>query len=149
MESEESEYEDFNAFQVMSSSKTIDAFATAVESPLATNDPMMSRCVVEGVARIRFECDTAASHSTLSKDLFDRLQMKKPHLKIDPQEVTIRLADGSISTKSLGTVQLDVKRSARCPRLSRITFFILDGPNNLLGRYALQKLFPVQYHALS
>ena len=102
-ESDGSACQDFNAFQVVSSGKVIDAFATTVESPLATNEPMMSRCIVEEVARINFECDTAASHSTLGKDLFDRLQQKKPHLKITPQQVTIRLADGSHKDNLLRT----------------------------------------------
>ena len=54
-ESDGSDCQAFNALHVVSSGKTIDAFATTVESPLAMNDPMMSRCIVEEVARINFE----------------------------------------------------------------------------------------------
>ena len=29
-----------------------------------------------------------------------------------------------------------------------LSFFVIAGPNNLLGRFALEKLWPVQYKAL-
>ena len=30
----------------------------------------------------------------------------------------------------------------------KLQFFVVDGPNNLLGRYALEQLWPTQYNAL-
>ena len=45
-------------------------------------------------------------------------------------------------------MQLEVKRLTLSPQVSKITFFVLDSPNNLLGRYGLHKLFPAQYNAL-
>lgn len=54
---------EFNAFNIVSvkeKGKCVNA------SPLITNEPMMTQCVLEGVGRVNFECDTAASHSVLS-----------------------------------------------------------------------------------
>ena len=55
-------------------SNCVDSFATKVESPLITNDPLLTRICVENVAEMTFEIDTAASHSLLSQSIFKRLQ---------------------------------------------------------------------------
>ena len=60
--------------------------------------------------------------------------------------VAIKLADGSISAKSYGSIQLTVRAHKTAP--VKITFFVLAGPNNLLGRYALEQLWPVEYKAV-
>ena len=85
--------------------------------------------------------------------MFDRLQerLKSKGLCpvcIMPQKVSIRLADGSISTWSCGTVQLDVAKDKDKGEPHKIMFFDLSGPNNLLGKYAFQQLWPSQYSAL-
>ncbi|CAL4213510.1 unnamed protein product [Meganyctiphanes norvegica] len=142
--------EDFNAFNVVSvmeAGKFVNTFATRVGSPLITNEPMMTRCVLQDVGRVKFECDTAASHSVLSKAMFDKVKAKcQVHLK--PEQVTIRLADGTLSDKSCGSVQLNVQKYDGSPEVCQVTFFVLEGPNCLLGRYALQQLWPEQYLAL-
>ena len=55
-------------------SNCVDLFATKGESPLVTNNPLLTRICVENVAEMTFEIDTAASHSLLSGNIFDRLQ---------------------------------------------------------------------------
>ncbi|CAL4079357.1 unnamed protein product, partial [Meganyctiphanes norvegica] len=150
VETDQQTSEDFNAFNVVSvmeAGKFVNTFATRVGSPLITNEPMMTRCVLQSVGRVKFECDTAASHSVLSKAMFDKVKSKCPvHLK--PEQVTIRLADGTLSDKSCGSVQLKVQKYDGSPEVCKVTFFVLEGPNCLLGRYALQQLWPEQYVAL-
>ena len=87
----------------------MDTFATKVVSPLVTNDPLLTRIDVEGVAEMTFEIDTAASHSLISQDVFNRIQKDlkvrgKQPMKPVVQQVSIKLADGSIAAKKVATV---------------------------------------------
>ena len=53
----------------------------------------------------KFECDTAASHSVISKEVFEKLQkLHKKKLYVKPVNVSIRLADDTLSNKSCGSV---------------------------------------------
>ena len=88
-----------------------------------------------------FELDTAASHSLLSKNIFERIQKcladrgRKP-LLVQKQQVSIKLADGTYTDKHIGTVQMNIARTVNCRNPALVTFFILDGPNCLLSRHA-------------
>ena len=62
------------------------------------------------------------------------------------EELVVKLADGTVSTKACGSVRLRVK--AKNTEEVLLDFFVIDGPNNLLGRYALEKLWPSEYNAL-
>ena len=87
--------------------------------------------------------------SVISKDVFDKMKKcVKQQLLVKPEKVSIRLADGTLSNKSLGSVQLDVQKLDRSTEVSKVTFFVLSGPMCLLGRYALEKLWPEEYSAL-
>ena len=66
--------------------------------------------------------------------------------EVKQENVAIRLADGSISAKNCGSISLTVQ--ARNTPTIELNFFVLAGPNNLLGRFALEKLWPIQYKAL-
>ena len=96
------------------------------------------------MAEMTFEIDTAASHSLLSQSSFDRLQRdlearsRKP-LQTQKQQVSIKLADGTITAKHVGTVQMHIAKTVNCKKA------ILYGPNNLLGRHSLQRLWPDVY----
>ena len=68
-----------------------------------------------------FECDTAASHSVMSDKLYSQLRKKLGGLPGKKQDVVIKLADGTISNKSYGTVQVSVKAHGTQPVL--VTFF--------------------------
>ena len=134
-------------------SNCVDLFATKGESPLVTNDPLLTRICVENVAEMTFEIDTAASHSLLSRSIFDRLQRdlavrgRKP-LQTQKQQVSIKLADGTTTAKHVGTVQMHIAKTVNCKKPILVTFFILDGPNNLLGRHSIQRLWPDVYSML-
>ena len=99
------------------------------------------------------ECDTAASHSVLSLDNFKRFakistndgQLGKVIGK--KETVSIRLADGSYSDKCMGSIVVPTKLVSKDDYVS-IKYFIIDGPNSLLGRQALRSLFPSQYNQL-
>ena len=54
-------------------SNSVDTFATKVESPMTTNEPLLTRICIGNVANMTFEIDTVASHSILSQDIFNRL----------------------------------------------------------------------------
>ena len=62
------------------------------------------------------------------------------------EKLVVRLADGTASSKACGSVRLKVR--ARNSKEVTLDFFVMDGPNNLLGRYALEKLWPNEYNAL-
>ena len=126
----------------------VDVKATSVKTPYATNPPMMTSVCLEGVCVAKFECDTAASHNVISAELCKELRQQAKHKipEVKQENVAIRLADGSVSRKSCGSISLMVK--AGNTSTVRLNFFVLSGPNNLLGRLALEKLWPVQYNAL-
>ena len=131
-------------------SSCVGLFATRGVGPLTTNDPLLTRICVENVAEMTFELDTAASHSLLAKSTFDRLQKclaakgRKP-LVVQQQQVSIKLADGTRTDKHIGTVQMNIARTINCSNPVLVTFFILDGPNCLLSRYAVEGLWPDIY----
>ena len=112
------------------------------ESPLITNDPLLTLICVENVVEMTFEIDTAASHSLLSKSIFERLQRdlavrgRKP-LQTQQQQVSIKLVDGSDTAKHIGTVQMHIAKTVNCKKPILVSFFILDVPNNLLSRHAI------------
>ena len=56
------------------------------------------------------------------------------------------MADGSISSKQCGTVKIEVQ--GRNTKVTKFDFFVMIGPNNLLGRLAMEKMWPDQYRAL-
>ncbi len=78
-------------------------------SVLKTNKPMLTKVRLMGIGVTKFECDTAASHSVLSAQVFKLLQERCPKLHSKRQDVTIRLADGSISSKKCGSVDISVE----------------------------------------
>ena len=97
------------------------------------------------------ECDTASSHNVISSETFDNLNKsvgRKLVLKSDT-EIVIRLANGSVSHKSRGYVTLKVSLGNDRKRVVDLLFFVVKGPNNLLGRVALEKLWPKLYSSLS
>ena len=76
----------------------IETFATSVNTPVATNDPLMTSVRLEGLGVAKFECDTAATHNVISKDVFEKLQkLRKKKLYVKPVKVSVRLADGTLS----------------------------------------------------
>ena len=62
------------------------------------------------------------------------------------EKLAIRLADGSISSKQCVTISMEVQ--ARNSKVTKLDFFVMNGPNNLLGHLALEKMWPTQYKAL-
>ena len=114
--------------------------ATEIKLCYVTCPAIMTEILIEDVWSIRFECDTAASHSIMSDKVYRSLRHQKPKRipALKQEKLVIRLADGSISSKACGSVRLHVK--ARNSREVKLDFFVMDGPNNLLGRYALEQL---------
>ena len=62
------------------------------------------------------------------------------------EKLAICLADGSVSSKQCGTVNIEVQ--GRNTKFTRLDFFVMNGPNNLLGWLAMEKMWPEQYKAL-
>ena len=108
---------------------------------------MMTSVRLQGVQLTGFECDTAASHSVISDKVFSKLQKKLTEkLCVKKVNIAIRLADGSSSNKSSGVVQIKVNKADNEPVL--LSFFVISGPNCLLGCHALEQLWPAEYRAL-
>merc|ERR1711942_435130 len=94
---------------------------------------LMTDVMVEGVMDVQFECDTAASHCIMSTDVYDGLKKLKWRIpKLKSEKLVVKLADGTISNKMCGSVNLKVK--TKYSDEVSMMFFVMDGPNNLLGR---------------
>ena len=85
--------------------------ATHVKSCYVTCPAIMTEVCIEDVWMIRFECDTAASHSIISEKVYNSLRHQKPQRipAVKQEKLVIRLADGTISNKACGSVSLLVK----------------------------------------
>merc|ERR1711888_13362 len=96
----------------------------------------------------QFECDTAASHNILQRTVYNKLRNRHPDgiPELIEERQRIQMADGSFSKKEVGSVTINVKASNS--DVNRLDFFVMDSPNNLLRRLALEKLWPQQYNAL-
>ena len=138
---------------------SITAYAPSVKSfasvndahPMVTSDPLLTRLNVEGFAHVTFEIDSAASHNIISENNFNQLQKelklrgKNPTKKLD-KTIKIRLADGKLANQNCKIVQIhvstDLENSAK---LFPLTFLVVKGPNNLIGRHSLARLWPKEF----
>ena len=126
---------------------SIDIVASdGVNSHHPTADKMMSTVSVEGQSAV-FQLDTGASSCIMSQELFDRLRRNsRRKLHVKQEKMSVRLADGSISKKPCKNVWLSVK-SHQLARPQRLNFIVMSGSQNLLGRWAMYKLWPRQFSA--
>ena len=96
---------------------------------------------------------TAASHNIISKKCFDELQDNlikhgKEKSKSLPRGVKIKLADGSIASQECPVVQINVSTDLHDFKNSfPLTFLVVKGPNNLIGRHSLERLWPTEFLA--
>ena len=93
----------------------------------------------------KFQVDTAASHSILTHEAYKRLK-NMPYGNIPdmrPETRKSQLADGSSSNRILGSVSIRCK--ARNSDSKMLDFYVMDAPVNLLGRYAIEKLWPKMF----
>ena len=122
--------------------------ATQVHAFYPTIPKMMTKLNVGEAGIEMFECDTAASHNILVRAVYDKLRNKQPKRipELVQEKQQIQLADGTISKKVVGSVSIKVQ--AGNSGVTRLDFFVMNSPNNLLGRLALEKLWPEQYRAL-
>ena len=107
--------------------------------------------MLNGTTSAVLEVDTAACHCIISKKLFEDIvsysNTNPPILK--PGNVTMKLADGTPSNNVLGCAEMSITRPDRPDRTGIFPIFVVDGPHCLLGRPALQVLYPEQYNSLS
>ena len=83
----------------------------------------------------------------MSQELFDRLRRNsRRKLHVKQEKMSVRLADGSISKKPCKNVWLSVK-SHQLARPQRLNFIVMSGSQNLLGRWAMYKLWLHQFSA--
>ena len=122
--------------------------ATQVAAFYPTIPKMLTQINVGEAGKEIFECDTATSHNILKRVVYDKLRNKHPEgiPELVQEKQQIQLADGTISKKMVGSVSIKVQASNSM--VTRLDFFVMNSPNNLLGRLALEKLWPQQYNAL-
>ena len=132
----------------------IDSFATKLAShPLATTESLRTKLNIEGICHLVMEVDTAASHNIISEKAFDKLQEQliirgKEKSKRLSRGVKIRLADGNLASQECPVIQLNV--STDLEKFSKplaLTFLVVKGPNNLVGRHSLARLWPTEFKA--
>ena len=74
---------------------------------------------------------------------------KLPESKKLDRGVNIRLADGSLSDQVCTAVQINVSTDLYHVTNNPfdLTFLVVDGPNNLIGRHAPASMWPVEFQA--
>ena len=132
----------------------IDSFATKLAShPLATTESLMTKLNIEGICHSSMEVDTAASHNIVSERAFDALQDQlvkrgKEKSKRLSRGVKIRLADGNLADQECPVVQLNVSTDLhKFSKPLALTFLVVKGSNNLVGRHSLACLWPTEFKA--
>ncbi|MCP4393655.1 MAG: retroviral-like aspartic protease, partial [Alphaproteobacteria bacterium] len=130
----------------------VKSFASVNDAhPLATSEPLMTYLNVEGIAHFPMEVDSAASHNIISEGCFKGLQKQlklrgMENSKKLPRDVKIRLADGKMATQDCQVVQLNVSTDLhKFTKPLALTFLVVRGPNNLIGRHSLARLWPTEF----
>ena len=136
----------------------VKSFSSLKEThPLVTSEPLLTCLNVEGVMKVPVEIDSAASHNIISEFYFDKLQNHlKQNGKIPSKKLTetvkIRLADGSQCGQSCKVVQLHVstdlshyKNNFHKSKPKALTFLVVKGPNCLVGRHSIARLWPQEF----
>ena len=124
---------------------SVEIMATNVLSAYPTCPPIMTEVKV-GDKKVKFECDTAASHNVLSQETYQDIWKRGSGPKLEYHSVKVMLADGTRSQKQTRSMEAVVE--AANGKQVKLQFFVMSGPNNLLGRLALKTLWPEQYAAL-
>ena len=96
----------------------------------------------------QMELDTAACHCIMSYDRFKEIVSKsksKPPTLVEGS-IRMNMADGTPSTAVKGSTVLSITRADKPEMTGVFTVVIVDGPHALLGRPALQALWPEQYN---
>ena len=118
-------------------------------SKFKSNKNIMAGVVFNDVAPALLEVDTAACHNIISVQLFqDICELLDTKPVLEKCEVIMRLADGTPSDNVKGCVNLSIKLADAPNRTATLPVFVVEGPNCLLGRPALEKLFPEFYSSL-
>ena len=99
-----------------------------------------------GDKKVLFECDTAASHNILSQETYQDIWKRGCGPKLQYHNVKVMLADGTRSGKQTRSMEYTVVTSNG--KRVKLQFFVMAGPNNLLGRLALRTIWPEEYGAL-
>ena len=121
---------------------SLQLYAASVRAEYPTNKPLETELDVGGAGTEQFEVDTAAFHNILTCKSYDRLRsMRKGEIpELKPETSIIKLADGSMSDRRMGSVSMYCK--AENSGRQKLDFFVMKATNNLLGRYAIEKLWP-------
>ena len=130
-----------------------DAYATT--AVLSSTENIMAGIIFNDIYGAELEVDTAASHNVMSTNMFNALVKKSGNNPpvLEKSSAILRLADGTPSDKLRGCAHIAVKlakKDGSKPALSAVVpVFVVDGPNCLLGRPAIQYIMPVLYKDLS
>ena len=123
----------------------VDIKTMSSEPVYPTCKPMLTQIKI-GDKKVTMECDTAASHNILSQQTYQDIWPRGTGPKLLYKRVKVMLADGSKSAKQTRSMECSVV-AANGKRV-KLHFFVMAGPNNLLGRLALSTIWPKEYSAL-
>ena len=138
------------AFTITTAVSDINATTTVLPS----TENIMAGIIFNDIYGAELEVDTAASHNVMSNDMFKALVKRsgnKPPI-LEKSNAILRLADGTPSDKLLGCAHISVKLAKKDsePTVSAVVpMFVVNGPNCLLGRPAIQCIMPKLYKSLS
>ena len=116
------------------------------EQVYPTCKPILTTVKFCGSKKVTMECDTAASHNILSQVSYQEIWPRGTGPKLTYKKVKVMLADGSRSAEQTRSMECYVV-AANGKKL-KLHFFVMNGPNNLLGRLALSTIWPKEYGAL-
>ena len=118
---------------------------TRASLPIVKN--LVAGVLLNGIVKCEMEIDTAACHCVLSYEVFQELVKKSGNNppKLDAGQFIMKMADGTPSKAVKGCAYLSIARADNPSQFGTFPVMIVDGPNILLGRPALQTLWPLQY----
>ena len=90
--------------------KSVDIRATNVLTAYPTCPPIMTE-VKMGGGKVKFECDTAASHNILSQETYQDIWRRGSGSKLVHHNVNVILADGTKSQKKTRSMEAVVETS--------------------------------------
>ena len=112
---------------------------------------IMGGVIINGIIKKEMELDTAACHCIISAELWKEIVLVNPDNPptLEKGSVNMTMADGTQSRAVMGSTHLTITRADKPQHTGVFLVIVVYGPHILLGRPALQALWPEQYGSLA